>query len=467
MRISAQLCALLLLTTAACGQGNQASAHNAAADESAGGLPPSLAPMLAKVSPAVVNISVEGEIKVQNPLMQNPLFRQFFNTPQGNGMEHFQAVGSGVIFDANHGYVVTNNHVVQHASRILVTLLDHRQLQARLVAADPQSDIAVLQVKADHLTSLPLGDSRHLEVGDYVVAIGDPFAVGQTATFGIVSAVRRTGLGIEGYENFIQTDASINPGNSGGALVNTKGELIGMNTAILSGSGGNVGIGFAIPIDMVKHVAGELIAHGKVSRGELGVVVQNLTPDLAGAMGIKAEEGALVADVQPDTPAQKAGIQAGDVITAVNGTKVADSGELRNNVAENPPGTTVRLTVLHHGQERNVSVTLKPLSVKTANAAPPPMGNNPSKLGLGLAPIPPEASEGGKVKGAMIAEVEPGSPAAAAGLEQGDIITDVDQKPVAGAAQAVNLLHNRPKNKPVLLRIRRGGQALYVTIDVS
>jgi S1-C subfamily serine protease len=265
--------------------------------------------------------------------------------------------------------VITNNHVVDRADKILITLKDHRQLDAKLVATDPQTDVAVLKVEGDHLTSLPLGDSKRLQVGDYVVAIGNPFGVGQAATFGIVSAVGRTGLGIESYEDFIQTDASINPGNSGGALVDLSGRLVGMNAAIISRGGGNVGVGFAIPIDLVKTIADQLITKGKVSRGALGVTIQDLTPALAQAMGVNLAGGALVSQVSPQSAAAKAGIEQGDVITALDGETVASSSQLRNAVGQKQPGTAVRLSLLHQGKERTVTATLDPLAA-TASTAP-------------------------------------------------------------------------------------------------
>jgi Do/DeqQ family serine protease len=331
--------------------------------------------MLARVSPAVVNISVQGTVQAaQDPLFQDPLFRRFFGlpdnpNPENTPTERFQAVGSGVIFDAERGYVITNNHVVNRADKILITLKDRRQLTAKLVAADPQTDVAVLKVEGDHLISMPLGDSKRLQVGDYVVAIGNPFGVGQAATFGIVSAVGRTGLGIESYEDFIQTDASINPGNSGGALVDMAGRLVGMNAAIISRGGGNVGVGFAIPIDLVRIVAEQLIAKGKVSRGALGVAIQDLTPALAQAMGVNLAGGALVSQVVPQSAAAKAGIEQGDIITAMDGEPVASSSQLRNTVGQKQPGTAVRLSVLHQGKERTVTTTLDPLAA-TASAAP-------------------------------------------------------------------------------------------------
>ncbi|HUB65044.1 MAG TPA: DegQ family serine endoprotease [Methylocella sp.] len=460
---------LFSLTLIACDQHEAAAQHEErpitlSADAPPQGLP-TLAPMLANVSPAVVNISVQGTEKVaQNPLFQDPLFRQFFNIPQGPSTEHFQAVGSGVIIDAERGYVVTNNHVVRNAEEIQVTLKDRRQFNAKLVGADPQTDIAVLKIQADSLTALPLGISKDIKVGDYVVAIGDPFGLGQTATFGIVSALGRTGLGIEGYEDFIQTDASINPGNSGGALVNMAGQLIGMNTAILSQSGGNVGVGFAIPVDMVRTIAQELIASGKVSRGELGVRVQNLTPVLAQAMGINISSGALVSKVVPDSPAAKAGIKSGDVITKLDENAVTSSSDLRNGVGEKAPGTDVRLTLLRDGKEQTVTATLEPMKTASASEATGTQRKNAFLSGLTIGPIPQNDPNYGKVKGVYVESVDPSSASALAGLQQGDIITSVGQTPVGTTGQFNRIVREQTKGKPLLLEVQRGNSSLFIAI---
>jgi serine protease Do/serine protease DegQ len=425
--------------------------------------------MLARVSPAVVNISVQGTVQTaQNPLFQDPLFRRFFGlpedqTPQNAPAQRFQAVGSGVIFDAERGYVITNNHVVNRADKILITLKDRRQLTAKLVAADPQTDVAVLKVEGDHLTSLPLGDSKRLQVGDYVVAIGNPFGVGQTATFGIVSAVGRTGLGIESYEDFIQTDASINPGNSGGALVDMAGRLIGMNAAIISRGGGNVGVGFAIPIDLVKTVADQLIAKGKVSRGALGVTVQDLTPALAQAMGINLAGGALVSQVLPHSAAAKAGIEEGDVITALDGEPMTGSSQLRNAVGQKQPGTTVRLSLLHQGKERSVTATLEPLAA-TASAAPAGTREETPMSGMTLGAIPQNDPHYGKLKGVSVMSVERGSAAEEAGLQKGDIIVSAGRTPVSTPSELAAIARDQKKGAPLLLQVRRGESMLYIAI---
>lgn len=436
---------------------------------STGATLPTLAPMLAKVSPAVVTISVQGTVQVeQNPLFQDPLFRQFFGVPdnQNSGSaptERFRAMGSGVILDAANGYVVTNNHVVDRADKILVTLKDRRQVSAKLVGADAQTDVAVLKISADHLASLPIGSSKELQVGDYVVAIGNPFGVGQTATFGIVSALGRAGLGIEGYEDFIQTDASINPGNSGGALVDMAGRLIGINTAIVSGSGGNVGVGFAIPIDLVKTIADQLIAHGSISRGELGVAIQDVTPAIAQAMGLKNSVGALVSQVVPNSAAAKAGIKEADVITALNGEPVTDSSKLRNAIGQKNPGTTVRLTLLRDGKELNVTATLNPLRAAETKAPPQTPEEKPLS-GMKLGAIPQDNPHYGKQKGVYVMQVEPGSAADEAGIREGDIIISADRVVVSTPSELAQILLKQKKGTPLLLLVERGDSTVYVAL---
>src|SRR5579871_1246715 len=306
---------------------------------------PTLAPMLSQVTPAVVNIAVaQSSPATSNPLLRDPVFRRFFGIPDTQG-EPESSAGSGVIIDAKGGLVVTNHHVVENAQDIVITLKDRRQLKAELIGTDPATDIALLRVRADRLTALRMGDSDGLSVGDFVVAIGNPFGIGQTVTSGIVSALGRSGLGIEGYEDFIQTDASINPGNSGGALVNLRGELIGINTAILGPTQGNVGIGFAIPVSMVNAVTQQLLRTGEVRRGRVGLTTSDVTPDLARALGTRYTEGALVARVEPGSPAQRGGLRSGDLIIAVNGAPIHNAAELKNRVGLAQIGDTVQLTV--------------------------------------------------------------------------------------------------------------------------
>lgn len=284
---------------------------NAALPDAVNGKPlPTLAPILEDVMPGVVNVATRGRMQIQqNPLFNDPFFRHFFGTPNNGPREReTQSLGSGVIIDAKSGYIMTNHHVINNADEITITLRDGRKLTAKLIGADPDSDIAIIQVKAENLTAIPLSNSDQLKVGDFVVAIGNPFGLGQTVTSGIVSALGR-GIGLKGYENFIQTDASINPGNSGGALINLRGELVGINTAILSRSGGNIGIGFAIPINMAHQIMQQLVEHGEVSRGRLGVIVQDLTPELASAFKLKQHKGAVIAQVVKGSPADKAGLK--------------------------------------------------------------------------------------------------------------------------------------------------------------
>lgn len=332
----------------------------------ASGLPPSLAPMLAKIFPSVVSVGAEGTTPApQNEVFKDPVLRRLLGLPELPSADkrstgRFESAGSGVIIDARRGYVVTVNHVIEHADQIRITLADGRQLDATLVGADPETDVAVLKIDPDGLVSLPFGDSNQLQIGDYVVALGNPFGVGETATFGIVSGLGRMGFGVESYEDFIQTDASINPGDSGGALVDSTGHLIGINAALLSHNGTNVGIGFAIPIDAVKLVAEQLITTGKVSRGDLGLVVQDLTPSGAKEMQIQMASGAVVSQVNPDSAAAKAGIENGDVVVELDGKTITTGGQFRNVLELKQPGEVVKLKILHRGNERNVVAMLEP-----------------------------------------------------------------------------------------------------------
>jgi serine protease Do/serine protease DegQ len=427
-----------------------------------GAPPPTLAPMLSAVGPGVVNIAVRGTIQTAlNPLLQDPLFRRFFGIPNIPAEQQFQAVGSGFIYDADKGYVLTNAHVVERADSIMVTLADRRQIKATLVGMDRETDVAVLKIEADKLTHLTLGDSSALKVGDYVVAIGNPFGVGQTATFGIVSAVGRSGLGIESYEDFIQTDASINVGNSGGALFDLNGAVVGMNTAILSQTGGSVGIGFAIPINMVKGVAEQLIAHGKVVRGQLGVIIQDLTPDIAEAMGIEAAGGAVVSQVLPGSAAAKAGVESGDIITALDGKPLRGASELRNTVGLKPPGTTVTLTILRQGSERTIKVATQEPTAAEAGGVSAPKGSLID--GVKLGPIPDSDPRAGKVQGVYVEEVADNSPAELAGLKAGDIILSANQKTVTTPKELLDIVA-AGKGKILLLNIRRGDAAVFLTI---
>ncbi|MEZ5671816.1 MAG: Do family serine endopeptidase [Thiotrichaceae bacterium] len=320
---------------------------------------PSLAPMLDKATPAVVNISTKTRTRVESPLLSDPFFRHFFNIPEQSEQRYEQSLGSGVIVDAKKGYVITNNHVIDKADEITVTLRDGRKSNAKLVGKDRETDIALIKILLDNLSELPLANSDKLRVGDFVVAIGNPFGLGQTVTSGIVSALGRSGLGIEGYEDFIQTDASINPGNSGGALVNLRGELVGINTAIIAPGGGNVGIGFAIPINMVHQVTQHLVEHGAVQRGVLGIELQDLTPDLAIAFGLDSTvKGAVVASVNRNSAAEKADIRASDVIVAINDQLVDNTSDVRNRIGLLRVGDEVKITVMRKNTQLNLTATV-------------------------------------------------------------------------------------------------------------
>ena len=328
---------------------------------------PTLAPMLEKTTPAVVNISTTGKVVVRDPFFDDPFFRRFFDMPERQRERRTTGLGSGVIIDAKNGYIVTNSHVIDKAEDIIVTLEDGQRFNAEVIGKDPGADIAVIQIEAQRLAQIPYGNSEKLRQGDFVVAIGNPFGLGQTVTSGIVSALGRSGLGIESYEDFIQTDASINPGNSGGALVNLRGELVGINTAIYGPSGGNVGIGFAIPVNMAKQITEQLIEHGEVKRGRLGFTAQDLTPELAEAFGASRNKGVVVARVEPKSLVDKAGIKVGDVIVVVNEREVESSAQVRNEIGLLRIGSRVKLEVLRNGKSRILIASVEELVAKTVS----------------------------------------------------------------------------------------------------
>ncbi|MGA2842534.1 MAG: Do family serine endopeptidase [Steroidobacteraceae bacterium] len=418
---------------------------------------PSLAPMVKRVSPSVVNIATRGTIKEKpgqrNPLMDDPFFRRFFDVPPDAKPRErqFQSAGSGVIVDAKNGYIVTNYHVVENASEITVTLLDDRSFSAKVIGSDEGADIAVLQAKQPNLVAMSLGDSAHLEVGDFVVAIGNPFGLQHTVTAGIVSALGRTGINPEGYEDFIQTDASINPGNSGGALVNLKGELVGINSAILSGSGGNIGIGFAIPVNMVKGVMDQLIKYGQVKRGILGVNIYNVTPEIAKEFGLAESTGALVAGVAPGSSAERAGIKTGDIITSINGITMKGAGELRNAIGMLRVGDKVEIGFLRDSKPQKVIALIAERSeAEAANAADINEGLEGAEL--------VDAPNGG---GVLVRSVQEGSPAAQAGIKANDLIVGVGRTPVSNA----KTFREAAKGANVLvLNVRRGSQVFLIPV---
>ncbi len=386
-----------------------------------------IADVLERVTPAVVSIQVreQQEESELSPLLQDPRFRRFFGVPdrqqQQERRERRTGAGSGVIVDAKEGYVITNFHVVDKADDIAVTLKDRRTITAKVIGKDQATDLALLKIDAPDLTALPIGDMANMRVGDYVLAVGNPFALGQTVTAGIVSALGRSGFIDQGFEDFIQTDAAINPGNSGGALVNLKGELIGIPTVILSQSGGNVGIGFAVPASIVTNVMTQLIQSGEVSRGRIGVAIQDVTPDLAQNLGLSINQGALVSRVEADSPADKAGLKAGDVVVAMNGADIEGSASLRNRVGMMPPDTKLKLSIIRDGEQREVDVTTAKLdpTQAVAAAAPAPQRAAPSRIMGAVFENTPG--------GVRVAEVEENSPAAVMGLQPDDIVTAVNR----------------------------------------
>ncbi len=418
---------------------------------------PTLAPMLKKTLPGVVNVFTRTTVQIRrSPLLDDPFFRHFFNVPDQPTERTQQSLGSGVVVDAKKGYIITNHHVINGADEISVNLSDGRTLTATLVGSDPETDVAVLKVKAEKLTAVPRSNSDKLEVGDFVVAIGNPFGLGQTVTSGIVSALGRSGLGIEGYEDFIQTDASINPGNSGGALVNLKGQLVGINTAILSKSGGNVGIGFAIPMNMVHEIMSQLVEHGSVQRGSLGAQAQDLTPELAKAFDIEDRRGAVVTQVTEGSPADKAGLKTGDVIIRIDDRAVQSASDVRNRVGLLRIGEKVTMTVLRDGKQRTLHAVVKEPKLVAIEGAK----LHPRLDGAVLANVAEETVKG-KVKGVIVAEVAPSSQAMLSGLRKGDIIVQANRKPVSD----INALKKAIGNGgTLLLNIQRRGGALFLLL---
>jgi Do/DeqQ family serine protease len=466
------------------------STAQAASGSSAEALPQTMtfAPVVKRAAPAVVQISSTKVIKAetqgrngrgqqQNPFFDDPFFRRFFGdqNPFQPRDRRESGLGSGVIVSPN-GYILTNNHVVEGATTVKVMLSDHREFTAKIIGTDPQSDVAVVKIEAKNdLPVLPLSDSSKAQVGDICLAIGNPFGIGQTVTMGIVSATGRNSLGIESYEDFIQTDAAINPGNSGGALINARGELIGINTAILSGSGANAGVGFAIPINMARNVMDQLMKSGKVVRGYLGAMLQNVDPNVAKAFGLPSgTAGAAITSIDPGTPADKAGLKQGDVVTAVNGENIADMAQLRLRIASFAPGTSVRLHLFRDGKPQDANVTLaerpsdKELARNRRGGGGPNEQGQPSGLsGVSVEDLTPQIADqlslDRNVTGVVVTDVDEASSAAEAGLQQGDVIQQVNRQPVRSANDFDRLTRNAKGS--MLLLVNRGGRTLFIPIE--
>ncbi len=446
------------------------------------------APMVKTVLPDVVNISTSKVIKASDrPQMQEgmpdgmpPFFQQFFGqqdgpdqqfgpNPRGRSMkphdEREDSLGSGVMVSPD-GYILTNNHVIDGATDVRVTLSDKRQLKATVVGADPKTDIAVLKVDGKDFPSITIGDSTKVQVGDYALAIGDPFGVGQTVTMGIISAMNRGNLGIEDYEDFIQTDAPINPGNSGGALVNDRGELVGINTAILShGSGGNEGIGFAIPINLARSVMSQILDHGKVNRAYLGIMIQDITPGISKAMGLKDMKGVLVGDVTPTGPAKAAGIQRGDVILSVDGKPMEDSRQLRMTISMMAPNATVSLKLLRNGNPSEVSVKLGDLPAdKEQSKAEEGPSSDKSLEGVTVENLDSDTARQlglpAATSGVVVTDINPSSPLVNAGLQRGDVIQEVNHQPVKTVSQFEEAI--RKAGSDPLLLVNRKGSTIFL-----
>jgi serine protease Do len=437
------------------------------------------APVISKVVPAVVNIASTKVIKnpqANSPLFSDPFFRQFFGNQFGPEYQvpkeqRERSLGSGVIVSPD-GYVLTNNHVVENASEIKVSLADKREFKAKVIGTDPRTDIAVLKLDATNLPTVVLGDSSKVQVGNFALAIGDPFGLSQTVTAGIISATGRGNLGIEDYEDFIQTDASINPGNSGGALINVNGELIGINTAILTGDGsrGNQGVGFAIPINMARSVMSQILKNGRVIRGYLGAWIQPVTPEIAKAFGLSKTQGALLGDVSADGPAGKSGLKRGDIVLEMNGQPIKETKDFRLKISMTAPGTTVHLKVFHKGQIMDYDVTLGELPNNEEKTTAEAGGPSTELEGLHVETLTPAIAKDiglpTGTKGVVVDAVDPGSEVASAGLQRGDVIQEVNRQPVTNVSDFARLTQ-RSGNESVLLLVNRGGNTLYVVISAQ
>jgi serine protease Do len=435
------------------------------------------APIVKKVLPDVVNISsskvVQTPAGFQSQIPEE--LRQFFGDDSmgqdlgRRGMpreQREQGLGSGVIVSPE-GYILTNNHVVDGATDVKVTLSDNREFKARVIGTDPKTDIAVVKIDATALPAIVIGDSSKVQIGDYALAVGDPFGVGKTVTMGIVSATGRTGLGIEAYEDFIQTDAPINPGNSGGALINDRGELVGINTAIIShGSEGNQGIGFAVPVNLARNVMDQILKNGKVTRAYLGIIPQDVTPAMAKAFGEKEARGALVGDVSADSPAQRSGLQKGDIILELNGKPVESANQLRMSISMMSPDTAVTLKVFRNGAEREVAVKLAELPTQQASVRDNPNGTKSSLSGISVEDMNPQTARQvgvpANTSGVVVTGISPSSPAVDSGLQRGDVIQEVNRQPVKNTSDFERAMRN--SKDQTLLLVNRQGSTMYVAV---
>ena len=438
----------------------------------------SYAAVVSRVMPTVVTVRSDRRVRSaqQFPFFDDPFFRDFFgdrfrNAPKDTPDMIQRGVGSGVIVSAD-GYILTNHHVIDGAEGLKVDLSDGRTFDAKVIGSDKPSDLAVLKINASNLPSLPLGNSDAVRVGDVVLAIGNPLGVGQTVTMGIISAKgRQTGISNGSFEDFLQTDAAINHGNSGGALVNTNGELIGINSQILSPTGGSIGLGFSIPSNMARNVMDQLTRTGKVSRGQLGIIVQKVSTDIASSLNLKDARGVIISQVQPGSAAERAGLKQGDIITALNGAAVDTPNEFRNRIAGTAPGTEVRLTILRDNREHLLSAQLgefRPEIETSESGSGDSTRNNTGKLGVGIEPLTPEAKSQlglpATTQGVLVREVDPIGPAAHAGVERGDVIEQVNQQPVRSATDIKTALE-RSGNRPALLLVNRNGENIFITVN--
>jgi serine protease DegQ len=417
---------------------------------------PSLAPVLERVTPSVVNVYTQTRVRVRSPLLDDPFFRRFFNVPNRARERVSQSLGSGVIVDADEGYILTNNHVIAGADDISITLADGRSFEAQVIGTDPATDLAMVRIPAEDLKALPFADSRALRVGDFVVAVGNPFGLGQTVTSGIVSALGRNTFRELEFQNFIQTDASINPGNSGGALINLRGELVGINSAIFTPSGGNVGIGFAIPSAMAQSVMDQLAEHGEVRRGTLGIYVQDLTTELAGAFGLQQGAGVLIAEIVSGSSADRAGLLAGDVITVVAGNKVTRALEFHNYEGQFPVGEEVTVEYLRDGNARDVRLSVQaPRTIEGGDLDPRLAGARFEEL--------PMKQRSERVRGVLLGELRADSRLARRGLRPGDVIIGANEVRVRDLGEFEETIADARGS--LYLEILRRGREYVVRLD--